>query len=140
MLCRWTIAAPVGDITIQFTSLNTQTGHDTVTIYECETLDCSWWSSCPVKLAELSGSQESLNVRYTTSLGFMQVIFATDSSIAMSGFEATWSVSQGAVSNATCIDCPVHAVSDDGSSLEMDCVCDVGYTGPDGEPCETCGE
>ena len=97
--CTWTIAAPVGDIAIQFTSFNTESGYDTVTIYACALSDCS----DAVKLEELSGAGVSLNLRYTTSLGYMQVVFDTDGSVTREGFEATWSVSHGISQESDCV-------------------------------------
>jgi hypothetical protein len=53
----------------------------------------------------------SLDVRYTTSLGYLQVIFTSDNDINAAGFEVTWSVSQGATSETTCMDCAVGKYS-----------------------------
>jgi len=37
-----------------------------------------------------------------------------------------------------CVNCPANSVALAGSSLVLDCKCNVGYTGPDGEPCRAC--
>ena len=46
--------------------------------------------------------------------------------------------SYSAPDNGHCILCPYYAVSSRASSSQTDCVCDVGFTGPNGGPCGAC--
>lgn len=43
-----------------------------------------------------------------------------------------------ATSDATCVACPPHSYAVQGSRNITDCVCNGGYTGPDGGPCLAC--
>ncbi len=38
----------------------------------------------------------------------------------------------------TCEECPSHSHSEEGSAEIADCVCNMGYTGPDGSACSAC--
>jgi len=39
---------------------------------------------------------------------------------------------------SSCIDCPINMTSNQGSTVQTDCKCDVGFTGPDGVSCTIC--
>jgi len=52
--------------------------------------------------------------------------------------QGTFSTEVAAVSDATCSTCPNHTYSDDGSSNILNCTCNLGYTGPDGQECSAC--
>ena len=51
---------------------------------------------------------------------------------------ATYSETVGAFSASTCISCPANSSSPSGSSTAGSCLCNVGYTGPDGGECSAC--
>ena len=48
--------------------------------------------------------------------------------------------SQGVAQSAeaACADCPNHTISNEGSSALSDCICNQGYTGPNGQACTAC--
>ena len=89
--CEWTIATESANASIwlSFSSFNTESGYDFVKIYSCLT------SSCMSKeqVARLSGDAliTSGNTTYTSSTGYMHVVFETDFSVIGSGFVAQWS-------------------------------------------------
>jgi hypothetical protein len=84
--CNWLIASS-GLISLSFSSFNTESGYDVVTINRCTSS-----SSCVEQVASLSGSSVSLSTIYTSSTGYMQVVFTSDGSVLRSGFVASWSV------------------------------------------------
>jgi hypothetical protein len=84
--CNWLIASS-GLISLSFSSFNTESGYDFVTINRCTSS-----SSCVEEVARLSGSSVSLSTIYTSSTGYMQVVFTSDGSVLGSGFVASWSV------------------------------------------------
>ena len=49
-----------------------------------------------------------------------------------------YSTSTAATSVSTCVDCPSHAYSGWGSGALDNCICNKGYTGPDGLACSAC--
>ena len=83
--CSWLITAN-GQISVSFSSFNTESGWDFVTINQCAYSDCS----SPMQLARLSGTGVDSSTAYTSSSGLMQVVFASDSIINRAGFEAVW--------------------------------------------------
>ena len=50
----------------------------------------------------------------------------------------TYSARTGQPSNATCTLCPTRGYSSPGSDTIMDCMCNLGYTGPNGTNCSAC--
>ena len=50
----------------------------------------------------------------------------------------TYSIAIGADSPATCVACPANANAPAGSDEQTDCLCDAGYSGPDGGSCAEC--
>ena len=83
--CRWLISSP-NEIRLSFASFNTESCCDYVTINRCSSSSCS----SPEQIARLSGT--SVSSEYTSSTGYLQVLFTSDSSVQGSGFEATWQV------------------------------------------------
>ena len=49
-----------------------------------------------------------------------------------------YSSAVGAVSAASCSNCPAHSSSSQGSPQVTDCLCNAGYTGGDGQECVAC--
>ena len=83
--CTWLIAS-AAEITLSFTSFETEGGYDFVIINRCSTSSCT----APVMLAELDGSSVSADTTYTSSTGYLQVVFTSDRSVTRAGFVATW--------------------------------------------------
>jgi hypothetical protein len=83
--CRWLIAS-ASTIRLSFSSFSTESGYDYVTINRCSSSSCSTVE----QVARISGSVSSSN-EYTSSTGYLQVLFTSDGSVTGSGFEATWS-------------------------------------------------
>jgi hypothetical protein len=50
----------------------------------------------------------------------------------------TYSLTVAATSNATCISCPPNSLSGQGADDQAACVCNAGYSGPNGGPCSPC--
>jgi hypothetical protein len=102
--CSWLIASTGGLISLSFSSFNTESGYDTVTVNRCTSSSCG----TVTQVAKLSGSSVSPSTIYTSSTGYMQVVFASDGSVTASGFVASWSTRNQTmdVSNATCAACP----------------------------------
>jgi hypothetical protein len=50
----------------------------------------------------------------------------------------TYSAETGQASNATCTLCPTRGYSSPGSNTIMHCMCNLGYTGPNGTDCSAC--
>ena len=76
----------MSNITLRFTSFNTESCCDFVTINRCTSADCS----TKEQVVRLSGSAVSNDTVYSSSTGFLQVEFVTDSSVTRSGFRAEW--------------------------------------------------
>ena len=104
--CTWLIASSglispsfssFNTINLSFSSFSTEKNYDFVTINRCTSS-----SSCE-QVAQLSGLINSafLSSIYTSSTGYMQVLFTSDKSGTYSGFVATWSSW-----TSTCIACP----------------------------------
>jgi hypothetical protein len=74
--CQWLIASEY-EISLSFTSFSTEHKHDWVTIYRCSTPSCS--SDSREEIARLSGSNENSSNTYTSSTGYLQVVFTSDS-------------------------------------------------------------
>ena len=50
----------------------------------------------------------------------------------------TWSHESAATAQSICTSCPTHSDSAAGSASQDDCICDPGYSGGDGGPCQAC--
>jgi len=93
--CTWLIAAssytnlPKYSVTLSFPSFDTEPGFDYVYVYQCESASCS----SRTELASLSGSSPvSVDTKFTSSTGFMEVVFQSDGTENKAGFQATWSI------------------------------------------------
>ena len=100
--CRWLIAS-AGSISLSFTSFNTESNYDYVTINRCQDSSCS----SPDPVARLSGDSVSASSTYTSSTGYLQVVFTSDGSVTRSGFVATWNTQGGDTQGGalTCTNC-----------------------------------
>ena len=90
--CRWLICSVsemVSEISLSLTFLSTESGYDYVTINRYQSSSCS----TVVQVARLSGSSFNSNTTYTSSTGYLQVLFTSDGSRIGSGFDAVWSIS-----------------------------------------------
>ena len=76
----------MSNITLRFTSFNTESGYDFVIISRCTSADCS----TKEQVVRLSGSAVSLDTVYSSSTGFLLVEFLTDESVTRAGFQAEW--------------------------------------------------
>ena len=54
--------------------------------------------------------------------------------------DATYSETRGAANVASCLRCPVHANSFPGSISPLNCTCNMGYSGPNGQQCLACAQ
>ena len=52
--------------------------------------------------------------------------------------QGTYSQEVAQESDTTCSACPVHSYSAEGSGVETNCSCNLGYSGPDGQDCFAC--
>jgi hypothetical protein len=127
--CTWFIASS-GLVSLSFSSFNTESGYDFVTIN-----NCSSSSSCArdEEVARLSGISVNLDTTYTSNTGYMQVRLTSDSSVVSSGFVASWIVLA-----FSCTDCPTNSNSSAGSISLSNCTCNAGSPGPIGGPCTAC--
>ena len=89
--CTWLISS-TSAIEVFFSSFNTESGYDYVTISTCASADCS----SRAQVARLSGSSVNSSDVFTSDTGFLELRFTSDSSVVRSGFEAEWSVRQQA--------------------------------------------
>ena len=85
--CKWVIAAE-DSISLSFKRFDTERGYDHVTINRCESPACL----LPHRLARLSGSLISMSKVYTSSSGYLQIVFEANSNVTHAGFEAEWSI------------------------------------------------
>jgi hypothetical protein len=84
--CSWIIAPQsAANVTINFTSVNTEPGFDYVWVYMCADINCL--SQTRTLLAQLSGTQGG---SYTSTTGYMLVTFTSDSGVSDDGFAASW--------------------------------------------------
>ena len=88
--CRWTIAAPNTQVSLQFDSFSTESGFDYVNVYECNDAACD----TNTELARLDGYGHTWTT-YTSSTGYMMVELTSDGGTEESGFEASWSTAPG---------------------------------------------
>ena len=96
--CWWLIESG-SEISVSFSSFDTESGYDYVSVYRCDTAACG----SSQRILRHSGSLSSSNV-YSSSTGFLKVTFTSDGSVTQSGFTGTWSVSQTGAS--FCHPCP----------------------------------
>jgi hypothetical protein len=130
--CKWLISSSAV-IEIVLTSLETQQCCDFVTIHRCSSPSCSTTE----QVARLSGSWVSGSSTYSSSTGYLQVVFTSDSGSNKSGFSASWKTTR-----SECLKCPAgkYSTSSQGTS-ETSCLpCPVlpqnaNYSSENGIPC-----
>ena len=87
--CAWLVSGPT--ISLVFTSFDTESYYDVVTINRCSDAACS----SPEQLDRLSGTLGSASSRtFVSSTGYLQVLFMSDGSTEKAGFSADWRVYQ----------------------------------------------
>ena len=157
--CSWLIAS-VAQIDVHFTLFETESNMDTVTINQCSSSDCE----STKEIAKLSGSAVSADTTFSSSTGFMQVVFASDGSTTAEGFVASWSIAvmagcaecptasySGASGVSTCTLCEAGkyqnqtgsshcelCINADSPAGSMGCTCDAGYYYEDSGSCRAC--
>ena len=89
--CNWLIASS-GVISLSFSSFNTESNYDFVTINSF-TLGGTGWEDVE-QVAKLSGSSVSPSAVFTSSTGYMQLVFTSDSSAGYPGFVASWTTTK----------------------------------------------
>ena len=100
--CWWLIEAPLGtEISVSFSSFNTESGFDYVSVYQCNTAACG--SSERTGLLKHSGSSLSSSNMYRSSTGILKVTFTSESGTSAIGFSGIWisSSTSGATSCST---------------------------------------
>ena len=111
--CYWALATSLdAEIRISFPYFDTDNTDDWVEVFRCTD------DSCSTKTQELrkSGSLEATNV-YTSSTGFLQVIFTSNYQFEYGGFSAAWSV------GGACTDCTAGKYSTDiGAPSDTACI------------------
>jgi hypothetical protein len=91
--CSWVIASD-GQISLSFTLFETEANYDFVHVYRCDSASCSTRE----QIAKLSGSttygtlccDDADDATYTSSTGFLQVVFTSDGADTEDGFVAEW--------------------------------------------------
>jgi hypothetical protein len=84
--CNWIIApTAAGLVTITFTLVDTERDYDFIRVFTCTDINCEF--ATRRLLAKLSGTQSG---SYTSTSGYMLIIFTSDTSISGGGFEASW--------------------------------------------------
>ena len=98
--CWWLISAP-DNISVSFSSFDTESCCDYVSIYRCDTATCDDSSE---RILREAGTLSPSNV-YSSSTGFLKVTFTSDGSNTRSGFTAAWSVVQGELWTCNSMSC-----------------------------------
>ncbi len=91
--CIWVIASD-GQISLSFTLFETEANFDFVHVYRCDSASCSTRE----QIAQLSGSttygslccDDADDATYTSSTGYLQVVFTSDGAATEEGFVAEW--------------------------------------------------
>ena len=146
--CYWVIASSGGsgannEIRLSFPSFETGSyGGDYVRIYSCSFSSSPESCSSSTLIATLSGSSVSASEasrKYTSTTGYMQVKFTSDSSYTYSGFVGRWEVGCAAGSfassgSASCRPCNASAgyYCPVGSTSAAGIACEAGYHCPGG--------
>ena len=138
-LCKW-IIGPFSRINLRFSRFDTEKYSDGVILNSCIDANCEGF--IPItKLSGIPGTTDEqtplLNTDYTTTIGYMQIVFVSDLNRQRPGFAATWSVSGG---YPVCTECPSNSevLQTSGIRNLSSCVCNSGYVGPPGGPCTAC--
>jgi len=94
--CSWIIeSTPVATITLTLSYMNTELNYDWLTLYSCTTSACTTRST----LARVSGT--ALSGPYTSSTGYAQIVFTSDSSVQKYGFTVDWSIDTSTAAGAS---------------------------------------
>jgi hypothetical protein len=118
--CSWIIAPPpqldrTVQITITFTSVNTESGYDYIWVYTCTNISCV----SKTLLAQISGDQTG---SYISTSGYVLVRFTSDKGVKYDGFEAMWTslslVRMVLYMQEACDTCLVHT----GNKLLLTCI------------------
>ena len=104
--CWWLIEAPGAEISVSFSSFETESDYDYVSIFRCVTAACE----STERIARLSGTLSASTV-YSSTTGFLKVTFTSDSSATRAGFTGTWDVAARSQASAP----------DDNTSPGADC-------------------
>jgi hypothetical protein len=100
--CYWVIAVPGHEITLTFTSLDTEANFDTISVFSCPTPACT-------TTTELQGSPFSgttLPTPLVSSTGYLRIALSSDSSLTGGGFEALYSTLRIVGSASATSKCP----------------------------------
>jgi hypothetical protein len=99
--CKWILAPGAGfQVTITFSEFSTEGGYDSLKLWECAEADCVGVT----QLASLSGDYPP-SLSYTSTTGYMLIVFTSDASVAASGWSASWTSSVSAIHQ--CIPCNI---------------------------------
>jgi len=134
-------------VTLRFIRFIVERDRDFVTINRCTTASCAE----KVQLVRATGSAEWEPVYASTATHpFLQLVFTSDGDKVTHGWEVNWNLGLPAPMCAvvtpvcisgqyeqayTCSDCAANSNSPAGSTGITACVCNAGYTGPNGGPC-----
>lgn len=122
-ICGWVVSG-VRDVLISlvvsYLSIQNSAG-DSLKITSCAASNCVQGTT-PVTLTT---SISTVSV-YTSTTPWMLVTFQTDTSLNGKGFDAQWTV---------CSLCPTNSYSIQSTSSITDCICNAGFSGPNGGPC-----
>jgi hypothetical protein len=84
--CSWIIApTAAAQVTITFTSVSTESGYDFIWVYTCADVNCG--PQTRNLIVQLSGTESG---SYTSTSGYMLVVFKSDGGVNDDGFEASW--------------------------------------------------
>ena len=109
MRCQWTLSsAPNTRLTFELTTFETERSYDVLYIYSCSDAACA----TRTKLARLSGDLEELDQKeFTSSTGFLQLVFISDENDVRKGFNGHWTAEHTAPNSLQ--------VEDDANSSEF---------------------
>ncbi len=126
--CWWLLSASPGvEISISFQSIVLEEMYDYVLVFQCYDALCLKYT----ELLRYTGTLSDTSTVYSSTTGFLKMVFYSDFTETKEGFTATWSIGGG----EQC--CPAHSTAPPGASSPQQCVCDAGYisnTGPGGGP------
>ena len=135
---------------LQFTSFDTQSPNDIVTIMKLKHWD-DRDISYGITLLEASGSIPLSNIYSTDDVyTYLVMSFKTGNSVPKQGFVANWWYIESLPGCSkclsgqyldlfnSCLDCPANSLSPAGSVEVTACICTAKYPGPAGGPCGPC--
>ena len=122
--CNWIVSAN-GNIKLGFVFVDVEADYDTVVINSCTTASCQ----TVTLLGSLSGSvdHEDLAETYTSTTGYLQVLFTTDENTVDRGFKGAWEVQRpqtpegilGKTGTEMCFPCPPGTYSWNGTACQI---------------------